>query len=98
MLARVLKDFGTDDADLYAPRVLEPLAQRLGDRQRMVERAAESLGRFLELRPMVTLRLDIIAHPGLGRNQRTRVGTALFAFRAALHLAHRCVETSDSFG
>ena len=98
MLARVLEDLGADDADLDAPRLLQPLAHRLGDRERMVERAAEGLARFLELRPMVALRLDIIAHPGLGRDQRARVGAPLFAFGAALHLAHGGVEARDAFG
>src|SRR5579884_2014449 len=46
---------------------------------------------------MVPLRLDIVAHPYFGRDQRARIGTPLFALRPALHLANRGVEAGDAF-
>ena len=63
----------------------------------MAERPAERFRCFLELGIMVALRLDVIAHPGLGRDQRARIGAPLFARRTALHIANRGVKPRDPF-
>ena len=98
MLAGVLQHFGFDDLDLDSPRVLEPLAQRFRDRQRVGERAAERLRSLLQLGIMVALRLDIVADPRFRRDQRARVGSPLLAVRPAPNLAHRGVEPGNAFG
>ncbi len=97
MLAGVLEDLGVDDADLDPPRFLQALAQRLGHRQRMVERAAERFRRLLELGPVVALGLDIVADPGLGRDQHAGIGPGV-ARRMPPKFAERGVEPGDSLG
>jgi hypothetical protein len=47
---------------------------------------------------MVALRLDIIAHPYLGRNQAARIAPAILSGRPALQLAKRGVEAGDAVG
>jgi hypothetical protein len=46
---------------------------------------------------MIALRLDIVAHPGLGRDQRARVRAPLFPVGTALHFANGGVESRDPF-
>src|SRR5437764_1273084 len=80
--------FAPERPSVVPPRLLQTLAQRFGNRKRVIERTAKRFGGFLQLGPMIALRLDVVAHPGLGRDQRTRVGAPLFALGAPLHLAH----------
>ncbi len=52
----------------------EPLAKsppkRVEDSGRLAQRPGQGLRRFLDIGEMVALRLDMVAHPGLGRDRR----------------------------
>ena len=97
MLAGVVEHLGRHDLGLDAIGLLQAPPQRLGDRQGVAQAAAKRLGALLELGEMVALRLDVIAHPGLGRDQHPRVG-AFLALWMAVELAQRGIEAGDALG
>jgi hypothetical protein len=97
MLADVVEHLGVDDPRLDSPRFLEPPPKRLGDRQRIAQRAAKSLRALLQLGKVISLRLDVVADPGFRGDQDTRVGAG-FVGGLALKLADRGVEPDDRVG
>ena len=78
------------------PGFLEPPPHRLGHGQRIAERAAQRLGRLLQLGVMVAVLLDIVAHPVLGRDERASI--APFHVWMPLGFLHRRVEPGDRVG
>ena len=77
MLAGAVEQLGRHDPRLDAEAFLEPPPQRLGDGQRVAERAGQRLRRLLEIGEMVALGLDMVAHPGLRARARARSSSAL---------------------
>ena len=70
MLAGAVEQLGRHDPRLDAEPLLEPPPQRLGDGERVAERAGERFGRLLQIGEMVALRLDEVAHPALRGERR----------------------------
>jgi hypothetical protein len=85
------------DRSADAPRFLEAPPHRLRHRQRIAQRAAKGLRRLLQVRIMVAVLLDIVAHPIFGRDQRPRVA-AIGEAGMPLRLFHRGVQPRDRVG
>ena len=97
MLAGIVEHFGRHHLGLDTIGFLQPPPQRLGHRQRVAQASPKRLRALLQLGEMVALRLDVIAYPGLRRDQHPRVGPAL-ALGMAVKLAQRGVEAGNAFG
>ncbi len=101
MLAEIVEQLGRNHLRLDAIGFLQSPAEGLRDRKRVAERIAESLAALFQLGIMIALRLDVVAHPGFGRDQRARIAGGLFLWRsgrAPLKLAERGVETHHPLG
>ena len=68
MLAGGVEQLGRDDAAIYPETLAEAPAEGVEDVGGAAERTSQRLRRFLQIGEIVALRLDLVAHPGFGRD------------------------------